>query len=175
MARPMVAGRFVEAFLASAGDVSPVFERKARSYLEAYGIEDVDGEQWYPMQDFADAMNDIEDTVGEMTSRQAGIKMIAIVDELSDLPSMDAAIEVGKRQHQQSYQNFTPDAVGQLRHESLDGGDSRVAYYGGWPYPRGFTEGIFRGFAKSTHHGSAFDIEPTAERADEEYAFVVSF
>lgn len=173
MADPKVSGKYVGAFIESAGDVSPVFERKASNILESNGIDDVDPEDWYSVEKFVDAMSEIEGEVGEKTSEQAGIKMIEVVDEISGLSSMEEAIEIGKEPHRQSYQNFATEEVGGLKCEQLDNGNLKVAYYGGWEYPEAFTEGIFKGFAKGVDGLTPDDIEPREPEQDEVYAFEV--
>jgi hypothetical protein len=173
MSQPRVSGQFVQAFLMSAGDVSPVFERKAREYLEDNGIEDVSADDWYPYDQFANAMNDIEEEVGRMTSKEAGRKMVEIIEEMSDLKSIEKAVELGKKHTRQAYQNYSPERVGQMRYESLKNGHHRVAYHGGWEYPEGFTRGIFRGHAQATRGLESADIEPTDTRPDETYAYIV--
>lgn len=173
MSEPLVSGRYVGAFLESAGMVSSVFERKAANILESNGIDDVDPDDWYSADKFVSAINEIESEVGEKTSEQAGVKMIEIVPEISGLSSMEEAIEVGKEPHRQSYQNFSTEEVGDLKYDSTGRGPDRVAYYGGWEFPQAFTRGIFKGFAKGVDGLSPNSIEPTEAKGDEVYAFEV--
>lgn len=170
MSDAKIVGQFVMGFLASAGEVSSVFERKARNILESNGIEGIDPEGWYSVEKFASSMHQIEEEVGEKTSEQAGIKMIEVVDEITDMSSIEAAISVGQEQQAASYQNFSPEEVGQLRHEKLSNGDDRVAYYGGWPYPEAFTRGIFKGFVQMTNGKSSNDVEMVEPDNDEVFA-----
>lgn len=173
MSQPKITGQFVGGFLESTGDVSSVFEQKARNILESNGIEEVDPEGWYPIDQFADAMNQIEEEVGEKTSEKAGVTMIEIIDELSNIGSMEETIEIAKEQQRQSYQNFSPEEAGQLKYGRLDNGNGRVAYYGGWPYPEAFTRGIVKGFAEATSGLGTTDIKPMEAQGDEVYAFEV--
>lgn len=173
MSDPKVSGKYVGAFIESAGDVSSVFERKARNILESNGIEDVDPQEWYSVDRFVDAMNEIEEEVGEKTSEQAGRKMIEIVDAISGLSSMEEAIEIGKEPHRQSYQNFSTEEVGGLKSERLDNGNVKVAYYGGWEFPEAFTKGIFKGFTKGVNGLTPDDIESREAEGNEVYAFEV--
>lgn len=173
MSEPKVSGKYVGAFIESAGEVSSVFKRKANEILESNGISEVDPESWYSVDKFIDAMNEIEAEVGEKTSEKAGRKMIEIVDEISGLESMEKAIQIGKEPHRQSYQNFSVEEVGGIRHERLDNGNLKVAYYGGWEYPKAFTNGIFKGFATGVTGLTTNDVEPVEAEGDEVYAVEV--
>lgn len=166
-----IVGQFLQAFLQSAGEVSPVFERRARGFLEDNGIDQVDPNEWYSVERFAAAMNEIETAVGEKTAEQAGIKMIEIIDELQGLDTFESVLETAQVQQRESYQPFSPEAVGQIRYEQDADGTYRLSYYGGWPYPESFTRGIFRGTADATTEFSTFAIESTTTRDDEPFAF----
>lgn len=172
MAEPKVSGMYVVAFLESAGEVSPVFERKANGILESNGIDNVDPEEWYSIDKFVSAMNEIEDEVGEKTSEQAGIKMMEVAPQISELSSMEEAIEVGEEPLRESYQNYSVEEVGDFKYEETADGP-KVAYYGGWRYPEAFTRGIFKGMAKEVDGLGPNDIESTEAVGDEVYSFLV--
>lgn len=172
MPSPEVSGMYVTAFLDSAGEVSSVFERKARSILDENGIEEVSQEEWYEIDRFVSAMNNIEEEVGEKTSERAGIEMMEVAPEIEDLSSMEEAIEVGKEPLRQSYRNYSVEEVGGFKFEESEG-EKRVAYYGGWEYPEAFTHGIFKGMAKAVDGVSPNDIVPTESVGDEVYSYVV--
>lgn len=173
MAEPRVSGMYVAAFLESAGEVSSVFERKARNILEANGIPEVDPEEWYSIDKFVSAMNDIEKEVGEKTSEQAGIKMMEIVPAMSDFESMAEAIEVGQEPLEESYQNYSVESVGGFRYETLSNGNGKVTYYGGWEYPESFTAGIFKGMAQEVNGLATNSIQPIEPEGNEVYSFEV--
>jgi len=162
----------VSAFIASAGEVSPVFERKVREYLEKNGIDSVDPDSFYTLDKFSKAVHQVENDVGNMTTLEAGREMISVIDELSNMPSLADTIEIGQQQQRAAYKNFSPEDAGQLRHEQRDDGTDRVAYYGGWRYPEGFTEGIMKGFARVTNGYAASGVEPTDPRHDEVFAYL---
>jgi hypothetical protein len=170
---PKIIGKFVAGFLASAGEVSSVFERKARNILESNGISEVDPDEWYSADKFSNSMHQIEDEVGEKTSEQAGVKMIEVIDELSNLESMERAVELAQEQQKMNYQNYTPETVGQLRYEELNSGNIRIGYWGGWDYPEAFTRGILKGFAQATESRSSVEMKTVSTRDDETHAFEI--
>lgn len=172
MSEQQISGQFVTAFIASAGEVSPVFERKVREYLEKNGIKSVDPDALYSLDKFSKTMHQVEDDVGDMTTMEAGREMIVVVDELSEMASLEDTIGIAKQTQREAYANFSPESAGQLRHEQRDDGIDRVAYYGGWRYPEGFTEGIMKEFAAVTNGYAASDIEQTEPRHDEVFAYL---
>lgn len=170
MPEPKISGKYVEAFIDSAGEVSSIFRRKASNILESNGITDVDPEGWYSMEKFVASMNEIEKEVGEKTSEQAGVKMVEVNDAVSNLTSMEESMEIGKELHQQSHKNFDVDTVGDMKYERLDNGNLKVAFYGGWEYPESLTHGIFKGYAKGVNGLTTNDVEPIEPEGDEVYA-----
>lgn len=172
MASPEVSGMYVAAFLSSAGEVSSVFERKARTILEDHGIEQVEQDEWYDIGNFVDAMNKIEQKIGEKTSEQAGMKMMEVAPQIEDLSSMEEAIEVGQEPLRQSYRNYSVEKVGGFKFYE-ENGEKKVTYYGGWEYPESFTHGIFKGMADEVDGISPGDIVPADPVGDEVYTYVV--
>ncbi|SDJ68121.1 hypothetical protein SAMN05216226_10785 [Halovenus aranensis] len=172
MSNQEISGQFVSAFIASAGEVSPVFERKVREYLEKNGIESVEPAAFYSLDKFSKTMHQVEDDVGTMTTMEAGREMITVIEELSAMSSLEETIDVGKQAQRDAYKNFSAEDAGQLRHEQQDDGTDRVAYYGGWRYPEGFTEGIMKEFAAVTNGYAASGVESTTPRHDEVFAYL---
>lgn len=173
MSQPKVSGKFVEALAASAGAVSPVFEQKIEQYLRYNGIDSVDPGAWYSYEQFASAVTDVEEDIGSMTAMDAGAEMIATAEEIADMSSIAETMELAQDVHSAAYRNFTPETVGQWSHEYTDTGNSRIAAYGGWRYPRGFTQGIVKGYAKASNDVVQAEITETATTSDEVFAFVV--
>ncbi|MFB6175751.1 MAG: hypothetical protein ABEI99_01155, partial [Halobaculum sp.] len=66
-----VLGRYPLATVQSAGNVSPVFERKARELFSEH-LGELDPETWYSTEDTVSAYHDLNDEVGEATMRQGG-------------------------------------------------------------------------------------------------------
>lgn len=172
MSKPKVSGEFVEAFAASAGSVSPVFERKIQEYLKHKGIKTIDAESYYSYQEFADAVTKVEDDIGKMTSMDAGIEMIDATG-IEDVDSIEEAVEIAKTGQREAYRNYAPEKAGQWRYEQTDSGQFRVAIYGGWEYPEGFTEGIIKGYAAVSKDAVTGSQSRTETRDDEVFAFLI--
>jgi hypothetical protein len=59
----------------SAGEVSPVFERKMRDLFEEHGIEDPSPDEWYSAENFVSAVNEAAEQIGDKTVLEAGVQM----------------------------------------------------------------------------------------------------
>jgi hypothetical protein len=172
MEQPRVSGQYVQAFLQSAGEVSPVFERKALGYLEDHGLEDIDSEDWYPMEKFAPALQAIKEDVGEMTLKRAGIVQVEVTESITSMESPEASVAAANEVLRQVYRNYSPEAVGEFRYEEVGDGDHRISMAGAWPYPAQFTKGIMLGLLRETLGVEVADSEPTSKEPEESCAFV---
>lgn len=68
-------GRYLLSFFQSAGEVSPVFERKAKQLFDDHGLDDVQADAYYPMDSVVDAFQSVVDEIGSETMRQGGKEM----------------------------------------------------------------------------------------------------
>lgn len=172
MAEVTVSGKFVQDFANSAGEVSPVFERKLRKFLAENGIEDISDDGWYPLADFSKAIADVEDVVGEMTARVGGRSAISLVEELDGTQSLAETMEIGKQANEAAYRNFTVEKAGTYDYESTDEG-FRLATVGGWQHPKQYTRGLMEGFVENATDYTAEDLEETLSQSDEVFAFLL--
>jgi hypothetical protein len=167
-----VSGKFVQGFANSAGDVSPVFEQKLRKFLAEHGIDEVKPDNWYPFDNFARAVTDVEDAVGTMTAVVGGRTMVSLIGRLDGTQSLAETMEIAKEANRNAYQNFTVDAAGHYSYEETDDG-ARIATVGGWQHPQQFTKGIIEGFVENATDYEMDDLKERRSQSDEVYAFSV--
>jgi hypothetical protein len=176
MSEPQVIGLYITAFVESAGEVSIVFERKAKEMLADHGIEDIDVESWYDLNAFERAVTEIEEQVGGKTTRQAAVKMIEVDDKIPDQNSARDGFEILKTQQRNAMDDFSVEDCGQYRIEQLDPQEFRVATYGGWGYPEAFTGGLMKGVIQETERqGAKVELDSVSTSGDEVYAYKVSW
>ncbi|MFC7059419.1 hypothetical protein [Halovenus salina] len=172
MAEPKVSGKFVQGFANSAGEVSPVFERKLRKYLQEHGIEEIDSDSWYNFDQFWRSTNDVEDAVGEMTSVVGGRTMVALIEPLDGSQSLAETMEIADEANRNAYRNFSVESAGHWSYEETEDG-FRLATIGGWRHPAKFTKGIMEGFVENSIDYEMDNLEQTRPQSDEVYAFFV--
>lgn len=145
-----VTGVYVNAFLESAGEVSPVFEQRLRSVLDDHGISDPVPEEWYPAQQFVDAVTEVSNTIGDQVILQAGVDMgknVPWADEVSDDPG--DVLEYVARTADEAYRNSTEEyPIGQYQIETVESGRAVVAVTEKWPYPKEVVQGAIKGALK---------------------------
>ncbi|MEZ3144929.1 hypothetical protein [Halobaculum sp. MBLA0143] len=169
-------GLYVAAFVESAGEVSAVFEKRAMQMLTENNIDDLDEDSWYYAEDFEEAMVEIEEQVGSMTTQQAGEKMIEVNEQIPAQDSARDGFDVLKEQHESSYRGYSVDEVGQYRVDRLSEDHFCVATYGGWGYPEAFTKGLLKGVIQETEAGVTNpDLDPTDTEGEEVFAYEVSW
>jgi hypothetical protein len=174
MPKTKVSGKFVDGFVSSAGEVSPIFEKKIREYFAQRGIDSIEPDQWYPFEKFAGAVNDVEDDVGEQTSQNAGAEMVDLNPAINDLDKLEAILDNLKKANQEAYRNFSLEEAGQFRYGTTEDGGYRMAVYGGWQHPPAFTEGFFKRCVGRSEDYDKSNLEPTDTKSDEVFAFKVT-
>lgn len=161
-------GMYVLSFFESAGDVSPVFERKARDIFADYGLEDIDPEQHYHYDKIAPAFHAVVENAGEKTMRQGGKQMgldIPWPDGVDDVHDALAALD---DIHTQA--TSAPDGAGVTRpaggytYEREGDRSARVGITTRYPNPEPMVLGVYTGIADSM----AADAFPEFERVDAE-------
>lgn len=170
-----ISGAYVAAFVQSAGEVSPVFEKKAKETLADRDITDPDPESWYDNEKFGEALFEIVDKAGERTVAQAGKEMVAITDEILEQDEIEAGLEVLTAQHEEIHESHTVGDAGILTYEQLSPTSYRVASEGGYEYPASLVKGAAEETVRRTGGPSRVDVSDVETESNEPFAFEVSW
>lgn len=170
-----VTGRYIVSMATSAGEVSPVFERKIRDLLEEYGIDDPDPEQWYSADSFTSAVSEAAEEIGSSTILEAGKQMGQDVPQPESVSGPKDALKRVNEAHQAAYQNASERyPAGQYRYEELDSNEVKMSVTDNWPYPPEIAEGSLLGITQSTApNASRVEVETTEPASDEVAAYIV--
>lgn len=147
MTRPEVATKYVQAFVTSAGSVSPVFERKARDIVERHGVEEFETADWVSMSSFTAALAEVESEVGEMTLTEGGREMAKQNDLPDHVDTIVGALENLNESHQRAHRNGDESDWGSYAVEKIDDTRFRMACTVDYPYPHALAKGVFEGLA----------------------------
>lgn len=145
-----ISGKYVAAFVQSAGEVSAVFEKKAQETLSAHGIDDPDPEEFYDDAAFGAALAEIEETAGERTVRQAGQKMIAVNESVVSQSSAVAGLETMADQHAGIHRDYSVAEAGGYEVVSTGDRTCRVDVLGDYPFPLSLPHGAIEGTVRET-------------------------
>jgi hypothetical protein len=170
-----ISGAYVAAFVQSAGEVSPVFEKKAKETLADRDITEPDPESWYDNEKFGDALFEIVDKAGEKTVAQAGKEMVAITEEILEQDDIDAGLEVLTSQHAEIHKNHTVTNAGVLTYEQRSPTSYRVASEGGYEYPASLVKGAAEETVRQTGGPASVDVADVEAEANEPFAFKLSW
>jgi hypothetical protein len=137
-------GRYVVAFVESAGEVSPVFQRKVNDIFEKH-LPHVDPEAWYRTEDVVLAFTEVRDEIGSKTMEQGGAEAAKAIPWPDSVSTLSEALGVLIEQHREAYRDSTQtNPAGNYTVEEHDGRTARVGILEGFPYGPGFARGVFR-------------------------------
>lgn len=145
-----ISGKYVAAFVQSAGEVSAVFEKKAQETLASHGIEDPDPEAFYDDAEFGAALAEIEEKAGERTVRQAGQKMVAVNEPIVSQSSAVAGLETMAEQHAGIHRDYSVTEAGGYEIVSTGDDTCRVDVLGDYPFPLSLPHGAIEGTVRAT-------------------------
>jgi hypothetical protein len=174
MAQAKVASLYIKGFVQSAGEVSPVFQRKLQDVLDEHGLDAVSNNGFYSYKTFTRAVEDIENEIGDKTLRQAGATMVEVDDQIAASTSLEEGLQTLKQQNEAAFQKFAVDEVGTYDWERVSDAEVRVATVGGYQNPEPLAEGIISGVADVATDGSPI-VKTTDPKPDEVHAFLVTF
>lgn len=169
-------GRYLVATVESAGDVSPVFERKLRRMAEErFGT--VDADRWYPINEFVSFFHDLEAEVGEKTLRQGGIENAKVIPWPDGVDSVREAMETINDLHQQATRGADEEyPIGRYTVGSEGSTALRVGVTERFPHPESYTQGILKGVVEEFEAGSRqLEVESVSPNADEKVAWRLSW
>jgi hypothetical protein len=169
-------GQYVVAFVESAGEVSPVFERKVRDIFSKH-LGDVSAEAWYPLPDLIAAFDEIEEEIGTKTMRQGGREAAAAIPWPDGVDSPEAAHQVLFEAHQDAYRESTRENPAGNYTVEIDGDRSAtVGVLDGYPYPRSFAAGVFKYiFSEFGPEDAAPRLEETTPNPEQSAAWTVTW
>jgi hypothetical protein len=171
-------GLYMLSFVESAGEVSPVFERKARNLLEDNGLVDMDRDEYYDMSNILQAFQDVVNEVGENTMRQGGQQMGEDVPWPPQVDGPHDALASVDEIYKQAH-NFDGDFENETvayTYERQGPSSARVGITDTYPYPDAMAEGAFPGFVKGAADGDPrVSMSETDPNADERCAWTVEW
>jgi hypothetical protein len=176
-------GMYVLSFFESAGEVSPVFERKAREMFEEQGLTDIDPEEYYPIDDIAPAFYSVVDDIGDKTMRQGGRQMgrdvpwpDGVEEPHDGLQTIDAIHQEASPARENGRTLDVDRPAGGYTYERRDDAAARVGITERYPYPPVMAEGVFLGIVDGLHDGVvSVEAEPTDPTHDERRAWTLSW
>jgi hypothetical protein len=165
-------GRYVVAFMESAGEVSPVFERKVKDYFESH-LPSVDADEWYNTDDVVTAFEKINQDIGSQTMEQGGREAAKAVPWPDEVNSVSGAITALQQAHRDAYRNSNQqNPAGNYTFEKSG---KRTAHVG-FPYAPAFAQGVFKQVCDIFGDGSpAPQLEPADTKPDESDAWTLTW
>jgi hypothetical protein len=173
---PKITGRYVVAFVESAGEVSAVFRNKAETILAAHGINSPVEAEYYDVRRFGDALRSVDETAGSEHVEAAGERMVRVNKHVEQQDSPVAAITVMGEQHEVIHRDYDIEIAGGyvVDTESADG--CEVGLLGEYPYPLSLPRGALRGAVKvGGGDATGISVEAVTPREGEFARFAVSW
>lgn len=171
MSAPKITGANVVAFLASAGEVSPVFEKKARETFKEYGITDPDESKWYDAGDYTDALFEFTERAGENTVQEAGREMVRINEPILEQDSIEDGLDVFTEQHKEVHKDFSEEDAGLVEYERIDDSTYRITGVGAYDHPEALLKGASMEVVIQTSDTTNVRVEDSEPQGDEVVAF----
>lgn len=145
-----VHGRYVASFIESAGEVSPVFERKVREIFDNHISGEITYDEWYPISDVSDAFHRVLREVGESTMREGGAASARQVPWPEEVTAVSDGLQRLDQMHQDSSRGGTsPEPAGSYTIDIRGDRSARVAVTEDWPYTAPEAEGVLKGVVDS--------------------------
>lgn len=119
-----------------------------RPFLERHGLDEIDPERWYPMQDFLDVLNDMENEVGGAAALDFVSIGLQLIETAVFPPEVDElSLEEIMLGWNESYQlNNRGAHIGDFDTELVV--DKHLKITTRIPYPDDYNYGVFYGAAK---------------------------
>ncbi|SDJ30772.1 hypothetical protein SAMN05216226_10266 [Halovenus aranensis] len=172
-----LSGQYIASLVESAGDVSPVFERKVRDIFKEYISTEIEYDQWYPVPEVTDTYQRIARQVGSSTMQEGGAASAQAVEWPDHVTRVADGLELLNDMHQQAHRGGEEaHPGGQYLVETEDARAARVAVSSDWPYTVPLAEGVFKGIVKDLGDDDAVpSLEDVESRHDEEAAWKLTW
>jgi len=167
-------GKYVAAFVESAGDVSPIFERKVRTIFEEQ-IDEIDADSWYRIGNIEPVFEEILGQVGENTMIQGGIWAAHRHEYPEWVDSLRDATAVLNDLHKAGHRNSNLEyPAGKYTIEWHSETAFRGGITTGYPYTPPVIEGVYRGMIRNLV-GNGPSVEAVERRSGEAGAWLFSW
>lgn len=169
-------GRYVVAFVESAGEVSPVFQRKVTDMFEKH-LPSLDADEWYRTEDVVLAFNEVNEEIGSKTMEQGGVESARAIPWPDSVSTLSDALDLLIKQHRDAYRNSSQkNPGGNYTVEVRDDSSARVGILEGFPYGSAFARGVFKQVAgEFSPAGAQPTLEPVEPDADESHAWELTW
>ncbi len=173
-----VSGEVLMAFVAGFPQEA---KKSGLEILARHGLDSPQPKQYFPLQNFLDAMKEISDTFSSQMLFRIGeqISLHAVLPPgLDDLEKCLSSINAAY------HMNHTGGEIGTYEYTYLgkEGGLDRVKMVCRNPYPCAFDRGVIEGFAKRFKPAGCYDVvvrhddlEPCRRKGQESCTYVVSW
>ncbi|RBI60115.1 hypothetical protein DMJ13_20925 [halophilic archaeon] len=144
-------GETIMSVVEGAGELSTVFRNKAEETLANNGIEDLQPDKCYPLQDYLNAFEEISVTVGDKTIVNIGKK----IPQNADWPPGVNSVADGLASISEAYDmNHRGGEYGSYEIEEVGPNEMEVTCHN--PYPCDLDKGIIKGAAEEFSSSTAF-------------------
>jgi hypothetical protein len=169
-------GQYMVGFVEAAGEVSPVFERKARRLFERH-LGDLDPDEWYPLKDCVTVFEEVLNEVGPKTMEEGGIAAADVLPLEDDLSLEEALVGLNDLQTGPTYRNTEMDApAGEYLFDLDEARAGRVAVSEAWPLTEPYAKGVYRGVIDRWGPTDAMaNFEKVMPEGDEQFAWRVQW
>jgi hypothetical protein len=169
-------GKYMVAFVESAGEVSPVFERKVREIFETH-LGTLEADSWYRNADIKKAFDEILEEVGEKTMKQGGVESGKAIEWPDDVGTVMGALEIWNTFHEAAYRNSDLDfPAGKYTVEERGERTARIGITDGYNLSAAFAKGCSKGIAQDLGpKDSQITIEDTDPEANEQAAWMLTW
>lgn len=171
-------GMYVLSFFDSAGEVSPVFERKARDIFADYGLEDVDPDEYYHYDKIAPAFEAVVENAGEKTMRQGGKQMgldIPWPDDVTSIHDALASLDDIHKVATKAPDERASAPAGGYTYEKLGPREARVGVTERYPNPEALVLGVYEGIVQTFSDEGVATFDDAAPRSGERSAWTLSW
>lgn len=170
-----VIGRYPLATVKSAGEVSPVFEQKARELFTEH-MGDLDADEWYSAADVVAAYEALSEEVGEATMRQGGKESARAVEWPPAVETPMEGLGALAQMHKEAFRGSDREfPAGKYTFEPLGDRRAHVGVSEDYPFTVPHAEGVFVGVVQDLSDGVRPTIEATEPNPDEQAAFEIEW
>ncbi|SDJ73630.1 hypothetical protein SAMN05216226_10892 [Halovenus aranensis] len=165
-----VIGKYIVAFIESAGEVSPVFERKMQNMFDER-IGTVNADEWYDTESVVETYQQVLSEVGEQSVMKAGQQNAVVVQPPAD-EGLKAALEHLNEEHRQAFRDSHKEYPAGRYTFDIQERDAHLGVDNDYPFPRPFVHGFYQKFIDLYGPGdSSADLDETAPRPNEQFAW----
>lgn len=142
-------GKYVAAFVESAGEVSPMFEQEVRSIFAEY-VDVIDADAWYRIGDVEHAFRDILDQVGDAPMVEGGIRAAHRHEYPEWVERVRDASDVLNDLHKEGHRNSELEyPAGRYTIEWRSEDCFRGGITTGYPYTPPVIKGVYKGMVQN--------------------------